>query len=66
MVFEKIWQQLNSEGSVVARCTTQRSMKLIGIQGARRGKVYKAEPNEGLSERPRDLVNREFVADRPN
>lgn len=62
----KIWKQLNREGIKVARCTTERLMKLQGIQGARRGKAFKNYVDENLADRPRDLVNREFIADRPN
>jgi putative transposase len=51
---------------LVAKCTTERLMKLQGIQGARRGKAYKSIINEDLADRPGDLVNREFVTDRPN
>ena len=35
----KIWAQLNREGIRVARCTTERLMRELGLQGAVRGKV---------------------------
>lgn len=62
----KIWLQLNREEIEVARCTVARLMKVIGLQGVRRGKkVITTMP--GLAEdRPRDAVNRDFSVDRPN
>lgn len=34
----KVWRQLIREGIRVARCTVERLMKKLGIQGVRRGK----------------------------
>nr|WP_127938280.1 IS3 family transposase [Nonomuraea polychroma] len=34
----KIWHQLQREGRRVARCTVERRMRALGLQGARRGK----------------------------
>jgi len=34
----KVWRQLIREGIQVARCTVERLMKKLGIQGIRRGK----------------------------
>ncbi|GLY33965.1 hypothetical protein Kisp02_73300 [Kineosporia sp. NBRC 101731] len=34
---KKIWLQLNREGTPVARCTVERLMRFMGIEGARRG-----------------------------
>jgi putative transposase len=34
----KVWRQLQREGFVVARCTVQRLMTKLGLQGAIRGK----------------------------
>ena len=62
----KTWLQLNREDIDVARCTVARLMKVIGIQGVRRGKKV-ITTTLGLSEeRPQDAVNRDFSADRPN
>ncbi len=36
---DKVWRQLNREGVQVARCTVERLMKRLGLEGARRGKV---------------------------
>ena len=35
----KVWRQLLREGIGVARCTVERLMKKLGMQGVRRGKV---------------------------
>ncbi len=65
--YRKVWRQLLREGVTVARCTVDRLMKQQGLEGAVRGKRFKTTTvaDEGL-ERPRDLVNREFVATAPN
>jgi len=62
----KIWQQLNREGTRVARCTVERLMKDMGLQGAVRGRQFKTTVADDGSERPADLVNRDFTASRPN
>ncbi|HBT33591.1 MAG TPA: IS3 family transposase, partial [Pusillimonas sp.] len=33
----KVWKQMNREGIVVARCTVERLMRRLGIEGIRRG-----------------------------
>jgi len=38
---DKVWRQLNREGVAVARCTIERLMKRLGLQGVRRGKVVR-------------------------
>ncbi|GAB3359421.1 hypothetical protein GCM10027395_03840 [Giesbergeria sinuosa] len=35
---DKVWLQLNREGVRVARCTVERLMHRLGLQGVRRGK----------------------------
>ena len=62
----KIWKQLNRESIRVARCTTERLAGSLGIQGAVRGKVWKTTIPDADADRPRDLVQRRFVADAPN
>ena len=64
---EKVWRQLVREGRTVARCTVERLMREMGLRGAIRGKAFKVTTvgDEAL-ERPSDLVQREFRADRPN
>ncbi len=62
----KIWRQLNRERIEVARCTVERLMKRLEIQGARRGaKCWTTIVDDALA-RPADLVNRAFTATRPN
>ena len=38
---DKVWKQMNREGVRVARCTVERLMKRMGLQGAKRGKVVR-------------------------
>ena len=51
----------------MARCTVERLMRQMGLQGAIRGRRYKKTTvaNEAAT-RPADLVQRDFSADRPN
>lgn len=62
----KVWKQFNREWIFVARCTVERLMKKLGIQGVRRGKRVRTTISNDLAERPLDLVNRQFVATQPN
>ena len=63
----KVWHQLRHEGVEVARCTVARLMGQMGLSGVSRGKAYKVTtvPDE-FSTRPDDLVDRKFVASRPD
>ena len=63
---EKIWRQSKREDGPVARCTVERLMRELGIAGVRRGKRFKTTIPDEAADRPADLVNRQFVADRPN
>ena len=62
----KVWKQLKREGFDVARCTVARLMKDQGLQGARRGKAFKTTIPDDSSARPADLVDRQFLATRPD
>ena len=62
----KVWRQLLREGIGVARCTVERLMKKLGMQGVRRGKKCWTTISDDLLDRPTDKVNRQFVAARPN
>lgn len=62
----KIWRQLLREGIRVARCTVERLMKKLEIQGIRRGKKCWTTIADNLLDRPTDKVNRQFLATRPN
>jgi transposase InsO family protein len=62
----KVWRQLNRECTEVARCTVERLMKRLGIQGVRRGRKCWTTISDDTLARPADLVNRQFIAMRPN
>jgi putative transposase len=62
----KVWHQLRREGLQAARCTVERLMRRGRLRGARRGRqVFTTHPDTAAA-RPPDLVNRKFVAARPN
>ena len=63
---DKIWRQMNREGIVVARCTVERLMRQLGLQGARRGKKVRTTISDTKAPCPLDRVNRVFKAERPN
>ena len=62
----KVWRQLHREGIAVARCTVERLMGELGLEGVRRGKVHKTTTPDSSAARPADLVERNFSAARPN
>ena len=62
----KVWRQLTREGITVARCTVERLMRDLGLQGAVRGRRFKTTIPAETTARPSDLVNREFTATGPN
>jgi len=62
----KIWHQLRREGEQVARCTVERLMRAMGLQGVRRGKTVRTTVSDPAAPCPRDRVNRNFTAARPN
>jgi len=62
----KVWRQLNREGIAVARCTVARLMMELGLTGAVRGKPVRTTRSNPGSPCPRDKVNRQFQAPRPN
>jgi putative transposase len=62
----KVWLQLNREGIEVARCTVERLMNVLGLQGIRRGKRWKTTVADPAATRPADLVKRRFNPPRPN
>ncbi len=63
---EKVWRQLNREGIAVARCTVERLMRQLGLQGVRRGKAVRTTIPDPKAPCPLDRVNRQFRAERPN
>lgn len=62
----KVWRQLRREGIEVARSTVERLMRQMGLQGAIRGRRFKTTVGDDSAARPADLVDRDFVATRPN
>jgi Transposase and inactivated derivatives len=61
----KVWRQLSREEIAVARCTVERLMKRLGLQGVTRGKIVKTTmPDHKPC--PTDKVHRQFQAARPN
>ena len=63
---DKVWKQMNREGLSIARCTVERLMKRLGLQGVRRGKVVRTTISDMKVPCRLDRVNRQFKADRPN
>lgn len=63
---EKVWRQLAREGIQTARCTVERLMSALGLEGAVRGRgvVTTIPAKDGTC--PDDRVQRQFEADRPN
>ena len=62
----KVWRQLGREGTVVARCTVERLMRRLGLEGVVRGASTRTTIPDLAAERPLDLVARNFTAARPN
>lgn len=62
----KVWKQMKREGHPVARCTVARLMREEGLRGVVRGRRFKTTIPDEHADRPRDLVERRFIAERPN
>ncbi len=62
----KIWRQMLRERQTVARCTVERLMRDMGLRGVTRGKAVKTTRADPSNANPRDLVKRQFTAERPN
>lgn len=62
----KVWRQLIRQGETVARCTVERLMRAMGLQGVVRGKPIRTTVSDKAAPCPLDKVNRQFVTDRPN
>jgi putative transposase len=62
----KVWLQLGREDIRIARCTVERLMRSLGLQGVRRGKWCRTTIADSGASRPADLVQRQFKATRPN
>jgi putative transposase len=62
----KVWRQLLRDGVPVARCTVERLMRQAGLVGVVRGARKRTTCPDPVAARPADLVQRQFVAERPN
>jgi len=62
----KVWRQLQREGFDVPRCTVERLMADLGLQGVIRGKPVRTTVSDKAAPCPLDHVNRQFHARRPN
>jgi hypothetical protein len=58
----KVWRQLRREGEDIARCTVERLMRSMGLQGVIRGKPVKTTIGDKAAPCPLDHVNRRFRA----
>ncbi len=63
---KKVWHALRRQGKGIARCTVERLMKQMGIQGVVRGKKVITTNPDTSQTCPADKVNRVFKADAPN
>ena len=65
--FRKVWKQMGREGLREARCRVRRLMRELGLVGVVRGRAWTTTTQpEAAAQRPADLVDRQFVAMRPN
>jgi putative transposase len=62
----KVWRQLQRESFDVARCTVERLMRGMALQGVIRGKPVRTTISDKAAPCPLDHVNRQFHAPRPN
>jgi putative transposase len=62
----KVWHELNRQGHEVARCTVERLMRQAELRGVLRDKHPRTTRPAAETDRPADLVDRNFTAQRPN
>jgi len=62
----KVWRQMKREGFDIARCTIERLMRDMGLQGVIRGKPMRTTISDKAAVCPLDHVNRQFHAPAPN
>ena len=63
---DKVWLELNRQGISVARCTTERLMRQLGLQGVRRGRKIRTTVPGKDGQRAPDRLKRDFTAPAPN
>ena len=62
----KVWRQMQREGFGIARCTVERLMGDLGLQGVIRGKPVRTTISDKAAPCRLDQVNRQFHAPAPN
>lgn len=62
----KLWKQLQRDGVFEARCRVHRLMRVLGLKGVVRGRAWTTTTTVDAAAPPADLVQRQFVATRPN
>jgi len=62
----KVWHQLRREGFAVGRDRVARLMEALGLTGVTRTKRVRTTKPAPASERPADLVDRDFTAQAPD
>jgi transposase InsO family protein len=62
----KVWRQMRREGFEIARCTVERLMRELSLQGVVRGKPVRTTVSDKAAPCPLDQVNRQFHAPAPN
>jgi putative transposase len=62
----KVWRRLQREGEEAARCTVERLMRALGLEGVIRGKPVRTKISDKAAPCPLDHVHRQFQAPRPN
>ena len=62
----KLWVAARRAGHDIGRDQTARLMRNLGIAGVRKGKRVRTTRPDDRADRPPDLVERDFTANRPN
>lgn len=62
----KLWKELQRLGHELGRDQTARLMRELGIEGQKQGRRFRTTKSNDGAHRPADLVDRNFVATRPN
>ena len=62
----KLWKAARRAGHDIGRDQTARLMRLLDIRGVSRSRRVRTTRRDDKADRPPDLVERDFTADRPN
>ncbi len=62
----KLWKAARRAGHDIGRDQTARLMRLLDIRGVSRSRRVRTTRRDDQADRPPDLVERDFTADRPN